>query len=150
MAVGCGLLFMLSIGFSALLELFPRLDFLKNHLVQGGGLIASFVLMFILFLAMYKVFPNTKTTWREAFPGALFAAVAFELARQLFFAFAGNSARLELIYGSLSTVFLFITWVYYASLVAIIGAIFTFEYNKLRREIREGTFHVVKPGDAAT
>lgn len=146
MAVGCGLLFLLSIGFSALLELFPRLDFLKNHLVQGGGFVASFMLMFILFLAMYKVFPNTKTTWREAFPGAVFAAVAFELARQLFFAFAGNTARLELIYGSLSTVFLFITWVYYASLVAIIGAIFTFEYNKLRREIRSGTFHVVKPG----
>jgi membrane protein len=150
MAVVCGLLFIASIGFSALLELFPRLEFLKNHLVQGGGYIASFALIFILFLAMYKVFPNTRTTWREAFPGAIFAAVAFEIARQLFFAFAGNTDRLQVIYGSLSTVFLFITWVYYASLVAIIGAIFTFEYNKLRREIHEGRFHIVRPGDTAT
>ncbi|PPD57471.1 YihY/virulence factor BrkB family protein [Dehalogenimonas etheniformans] len=148
MAIGCGLLFLVSIGFSTILEFFPNIALLKNHVVQGGGYVISFGLMFMLFSLMYKIFPNVKTTWREVFPGAIFAAVAFELARQLFFAFAGNSTRFEVIYGSLSTMVLFITWVYYASMVAIIGAIFTVEYNALRKERLEGNYHVIKPGES--
>lgn len=149
MAVACGSLLILSVGFSAVLEFFPNIALFRNHFIQGGGYVVSFAMMFVLFSLIYKIFPNTKTTWREVFPGALFAAIAFEIARQFFFAFAGNSARFQVIYGSLSTVILFITWIYYASLVAIIGAIFTVEYNGLRREIREDTYHVIKPGASA-
>ncbi|APV44859.1 membrane protein [Dehalogenimonas formicexedens] len=148
MLFSCGLLFFFSIGFSGALEFFPDIPLFKSALVQTADYIASFLLMFLLFSLVYKIFPNAKTTWREVFPGALFAAVAFELARRFFFAFAGNSARFEVIYGSLSTVILFITWVYYASMVTIIGAIFTVEYNALRQERREGTYHVVKPGES--
>ncbi|XUW99855.1 MAG: YihY/virulence factor BrkB family protein [Dehalogenimonas sp.] len=146
MAVGCGLLLLLSVGFSALLKFFPDTTLFSNNMVQISGYVISFSLMFLLFSFMYKIFPNVKTTWREVVPGAIFASIAFELARQYFLAFAGNSARFEIIYGSLSTVVLFVIWVYYASTVAIIGAIFTVEYNRLRRELRDGTFHVVKPG----
>jgi len=149
MAVGCGLLLILSIGFSSVLAFFPHLELLKNPLVEDGGYVASFGLMFVLFLVIYKVFPNTKTTWREAFPGAFLAAVAFEMARQFFFFFAGNVADLEIIYGSLTTVILFMTFIYYASTVAIFGAIFSVEYNKLRQEIADGRYHVIKPGVTA-
>jgi membrane protein len=148
MAVCCGLLAILSIGFSAVLEFFPNIALFKNHLILGGGYVISFLLMFMIFSLIYKIFPNTKTTWRQVFPGAIFGAIAFELARQFFFTFAENTARLQIIYGSLSAVILFITWVYYASMVTIIGAIFTVEYNVLHQERLEGTYHIVKPGES--
>ncbi len=151
MTVGGGLLLVLSMGFSAILTFFPLLHGpLANEFVEAAGYIASFILMFIIFLVMYKVMPNTKTTWREVFPGALLAAVAFEAARQLFFLFAGNIADLTIIYGSLATIVLFLIWIYYAAMVTLIGAIFTVELGKLRMEIREGSFRVVKPGATAT
>jgi membrane protein len=147
MAVGCCLLLLFSMGFSAILQFFPRLHpLLSNGLVQTGGYLASFILMFVLLLVTYKVFPNTKTTWREVVPGAILAAVVFEIARQLFYLFAGNIADLTVIYGSLTTVILFLMWVYYAAMVTLVGAIFTVELGKLRREIHEGKYQVIKPG----
>jgi membrane protein len=151
MIIGSGLLLILSMGFSAAVKFLPDVQGpLANDFVQFGAFVVAFMLMFIIFLVTYKVFPHTRTTWREVFPGALLAAVAFELGRQFFFLFAGNTSNLLIIYGSLATAILFLIWIYYAAMITLIGAIFTAELDRLRREIREGRFRVVKPGDPNT
>jgi len=106
-----------------------RFSFLENLAVAGF----SFLVIFASFYTMYFLVPQKKMSRREAFVSALSAAVLWEIARQLFGFYITNFVTLKRIYGAYVFMIIVAFWIYYTSIVFIIGA----EIGQLYRERAE-------------
>ena len=93
---------------------------------------------FLIFLMVYRFVPNTKTYWRYVWPGALVAAVLFEVAKSLFVWYLDNLAIYNQVYGSLTSVIVLLLWIYVSSLILILGAELSSEYGRLRMGAARG------------
>jgi membrane protein len=81
------------------------------------------VLIFLAFLGLYHLVPNTKVSWSEAFWGALVAAPAGEIATNAFSWYLSSGiVEYELVYGSLGTVVALMLWIYINALITLFGA----------------------------
>jgi membrane protein len=92
-----------------------------------------FFLTFCMFFLMYKVIPHTKVHFRSALQAALFAGLLWELAKHLFGWYVVHLAAYSIFYGSLSTVVIFVLWVYYSSMILFVGAEFAYFLEKDRQ-----------------
>jgi len=131
MTVATALLLTLSIGVTVLVEVIPamiagrfegagtRLDLL-NRL---PGWITSLLLVFVLFLLIYKVMPTASIRWRQALPGAALAAVLFELGKAGLVVYFESIADFS-IYGSLGSIIALLLWLYVSARILIFGAEF--------------------------
>lgn len=102
----------------------------------GAGVIGRFVPLAVSALAFaltYVLLPNTPVPWRQAFPGAVLAAILFEFLKIGFGWYATNLASFNVVYGSLGTVIAVMLWIYLSALVLLIGAEFTTELHRMRR-----------------
>ncbi len=142
MVFGTGILFLLSLGASTIITIMhgalnlPAADLI---IVYTSTKLVAFLLMFSIFLLLYKFVPNTKTYWRSVWPGALLAAVLFELARTLFIFYLDNFANYQLIYGSITSIIILLVWIYYSAFIMILGAEFTFQYSRMRYPVTTGS-----------
>ncbi len=82
------------------------------------------IMVMITVTAAYKFLPQRKVPLSTAFIGGLSFAVLWELAKKLFFIYAAKVHYLSLIYGSLTTLMLFLFFVYYSALLFIVIAEF--------------------------
>jgi membrane protein len=142
MAFGTGILFLLSLGASAIISILRGvfdLPVAKLMIVDVGGRLVAFLLILVVFLLLYKLIPNTRTLWRYVWPGALLAAVLFEIARTLFIFFLENFANYQLIYGSIASIIVLLVWIYYSAFIMILGAEFTFQYGRMRYSMTIGS-----------
>jgi membrane protein len=94
--------------------------------VMGGleyvlGRLLAFLFIVLAFYAAYKYLPNRKITWKQAFIGAATTGVLFELARNLYTYFTARFDPGSLYTGTLYAVISIVFWVYYASLIFILG-----------------------------
>jgi YihY family inner membrane protein len=92
------------------------------------GWIVSFVLIFLVFALVYKFAPYGHVRWRQVLPGALFAAVLFELGKTGFVLYLDRMTNFEAVYGSLSSIIVLLLWLYVSALILVYGA----EYNIVR------------------
>jgi membrane protein len=132
MAVSTGMMFLVSLGASAIAAILRGSRDLSPAIliiVDIGSRFIAFLLILLVFLLLYKIIPNTKTQWRYTWPGALLAAVLFELARALFIFYLENFANYQLIYGSVSSIIVLLVWIYYSAFIMILGAEFAFQYS---------------------
>ena len=135
MVFGIGLLFLLSLGISAIISIrnqvlgLPVVDLM---VVDVGGWLAAFLLILAVFLLLYKFIPNTRTYWSDIWPGALLAALLFEIARALFMFYINNYANYQIIYGSIASIIVLLVWIYYSAFIMILGAEFSFQYGRMR------------------
>jgi membrane protein len=132
MVFSTGILFLLSLGASTIVTLMRgifNVPATNLGTIYVSGRLIAFLLMFTVFLLLYKLVPNTKTNWRNIWPGALLAAALFELARTLFIFYLENFANYQLIYGSITSIIVLLVWIYYSSFIMILGAEFTFQYS---------------------
>ena len=154
MAAGVSLLFLLSLSIVAVVRATDQfiaadvqglaflLHWLTPVVLQGS----SFLLTAGMFLLVYKFMPNTKTYWRYIWPGALVAAVLFELAKNLFVLYLSRFASFEDVYGTLTPVIVLSLWTYVSGLILIFGAELSSEYGRLRRGLGRGVLlHPVDP-----
>lgn len=110
--------------------------YLKSHpLVIGkwnlagmlaGSILFKFIIPFILiviaYAVIYKMLPHARVSWRNAFIGAGITAILWEAAKHLFTWYAAESLTLGSIYGSLSTIILFLLWIFYSAAILLFGA----------------------------
>ena len=142
MAFGTGILFLLSLAASSIISILCRaLDLPAADLiiVNVGSRLVAFLLMLAVFLLLYKFIPNTKTYWRYVWPGALLAAILFEVARTVFIFYLENFAIYQLIYGSITSIIILLVWIYYSAFIMILGAEFTFQYSRMRCSVATGS-----------
>jgi len=91
--------------------------------------ITPFILVFMTFMTIYVIIPRVKVSWRNAFAGALFVTVMWELAKHFFTWYVKHAVYIGTIYGSLTTFILFLLWVYYSSCIFLLGAEFVNNLN---------------------
>ena len=87
------------------------------------GLGAGLLSLFLLFVAIYIIVPNMPVAWRHAWRGALVAALATWLVNTAFPFYAAHFIGTR-DYGAatIGTVIITITWVWFFSLVLLLGA----------------------------
>ena len=91
------------------------------------------VLTFAVFLMVYRYVPNAPVRFRDAWPGALLAAVLFELLKIGFTIYVANFNNYDLVYGSLGAVMLFLLWTYLSTNILLLGAELSCQYGRLVR-----------------
>jgi membrane protein len=140
MALGVGALFFASLAASALIQALGRIDIAipgRSFLLGESGFwqpvlrIFPLLIAFGIFALIYRFIPNCKTYWRYVWPGALVAALMFELSKGLFLWYLENVATYDQVYGNLASVVVFLFWAYLTSLILILGAEISSEYERL-------------------
>jgi membrane protein len=102
----------------------------------------SFALIFAAFFLMYWAIPHGKLPKKMLFLSALTAAVLWEIAKQLFGFYIAHAVTLQRIYGAYILGIAVVFWVYYSSIVFIVGA----EVGQLYRErLKKRSSPVVNP-----
>lgn len=129
MVLTAGTLFTVSVGGSLALQIATRHGFHALGLEYGFpagtqlvlGQVAAFAVLWTVFLLTYHFLPARRPQWRTSLIAATFAAVAFEVLRRAFGWYATNVANYGSTYGSVAFVFVLILWIYYSSVVFVLG-----------------------------
>ena len=97
------------------------------------------ILSLIVFMFLYRYLPNTRVTFREVWPGALMATIAFEAAKGVFFWYTRAFPVYNIVYGPIGALLALLTWAYVSSFILLFGALVTSRYSAfLSRSIEEG------------
>jgi membrane protein len=86
----------------------------------------AFFLTYCMFSLIYKIIPNKRVHIKSVLQAALFASLLWELAKHLFAWYVVHLGGYSLFYGSLSTLVIFVLWVYYSSTILIVGGEFAY------------------------
>ena len=78
----------------------------------------------LLFGIIYKVLPDAKIHYRDAFIGASFTGLLFILGKFLIGYYLGNS-EVGNTYGAAASIIIVLLWVYYSGIILYFGAEFT-------------------------
>jgi membrane protein len=91
------------------------------------------LVMLIVFNAVYKYTPSKKLTWKETFPGALFATGGWTLTSFGFSYYVNHFGNYSKIYGSIGAIIALMTWLFLSSVIILIGGEInaTISYRKL-------------------
>ena len=100
---------------------------LLGRIITGGvkpllGYLLPLLISSVLFAMIYRWFPNARMEWRPALIAGAVTGVLFETAKIGFAFYLGNFADFGAIYGPVGGVVALITWIYYSSFVALLGA----------------------------
>ncbi len=102
-----------------------------------GNAIVSWLLVTVLFALLFRVLPDVEIPWRDVWAGALLTALLLSVGKWAIGFYMGRSA-IALEYGTAGSMIVMLFWVYFASLLVLLGAVFTrvqarhFEENRLR------------------
>ncbi|MEX0604915.1 MAG: YihY/virulence factor BrkB family protein [Marinobacter sp.] len=111
----------LGAGLLALTLLFA----IVNTFYEEPGLILyllSFISVFLVFSAIYKVLPIVRISPRRAVVGGLVAAILWEATRLLMMYYFLNISFVNVIYGSLTTIVVLLISLEVASIILLLGA----------------------------
>lgn len=127
MTIVVSLLLLVAVGGSMAVDVLTQFDLTRFGLDAPtaawiGGHATSLVFIFMTVSLLYTLVPYKRTGWREIIPGALFAALLFEIGKGLFVLYLNNVSSLEAIYGSLSSVIVLLLWLYFSARVLLFGA----------------------------
>jgi membrane protein len=109
----------------------PTIQWLLKYLIP-------FLLTFCLFFLVFKIIPHKKIHFKAALQAALFTGLLWELAKHLFFWYVVHLARYSIFYGSLSTLVIFVLWVYYSSMILVVGGELTYFLEEEPKSLRPG------------
>ena len=108
-----------------------RLAFLEHNGINTLARPLPFVFSLVIFLLIYKFAPYARTYWHYVWTGALASAVLFDVGKSVFVWYLENYAAYERIYGALASVIVLLVWIYISSMIVIIGAEVSSEYQRM-------------------
>ncbi|MDQ2657793.1 MAG: YihY/virulence factor BrkB family protein [Bacteroidota bacterium] len=131
--IGFSFVLMVSLGVHALVDLlYDRLaSFFSEVTVivfQAVNYVILFVVIATLFAIIFKVLPDARIRWKDAFAGATFTSVLFMIGKSLIGLYLSNS-NVGVTYGAAASVVIILIWVYYTSIILYFGAEFTKVYT---------------------
>jgi membrane protein len=101
-----------------------RLPFGVALALQLLHFVMSFVLIAVLFAAIYKVLPDAELAWRDVLIGAVVTALLFNLGKFLIGLYLAHSAMASS-YGAAGALIVVLMWIYYSAQIFLLGAEFT-------------------------
>lgn len=143
---GVGLLFGLSVGITSLVAVIRTFDgwgwagqaeglrFVWDLL----GLVLPMFISILGFSLAYKFLPTTNVGIKGPLIGGLTAGLLFEIAKYVFRWYVTNIADFGRIYGSLASIVVLVVWIYYTSLITVVGAEVTSVYVRWHTRMETG------------
>lgn len=125
-------------GLLILGQLGLRKDVMGNLEYNIGQAIA-FSFIALMFYSLYKFLPNRHIRWQTAFIASLFTSFMFEIAKRAFGAYVQSFNPGSLYRGTVAAMVIVVVWVYYASMIFILGGEVAqvHELRRVRRRQRE-------------
>jgi membrane protein len=108
----------------AMLQAADQLLPVVGLLTTGVEFLVSLAVIAALFATIYKVLPDVVLRWNDVLVGALVTAVLFAVGRwgiAIYLAYTATAST----YGAAGSVVMILLWVYYSSLILLLGAAFT-------------------------
>jgi membrane protein len=102
--------------------------------------IAPIFLAIAVYAVVYKFLPYSKILWSDAFSGAFFAALSFELMKFGYAIFLSNTAFYKTVYGAFAIFPLGLLWIYMTWWITLAGAILVANLPN----IRSGVIRVIR------
>ena len=98
--------------------------FLGNMIgrILGAKTFLVFVMLFLVFLVLYRYLPNRRASLKSQVPGAFLTAVAWSVFSYLFSLYFTFFPDFSIMYGSLSTLILGMVWLYFCMNLLLYGA----------------------------
>jgi membrane protein len=131
LVLGLAFLLLVSLALSAFLgalgQVAPGWMSGSEFLLQLLNTLVSVMIATALFGMIYKFMTKVKLQWRDVVLGAFVTAVLFEIGKVLISLYVGKSASISSIAAAGSLV-VFLIWVYYAAMIFLLGAEFTWLY----------------------
>ncbi len=128
LVIGLGVLLLFSVVLATGIRVLGRLlDRYTNFSEVVIGLInfeISFIIVALLFAAIYKLLPNIKLMWRDVIVASCGTAILFEAGQTLIGYFLANFITAN-IYGAAGGIIVLLIWVYYSAQVFLLGAEFS-------------------------
>jgi membrane protein len=85
--------------------------------------VGSWLMIFLVFLTLYRWIPTLRVRWRSTFWGALLASLAWKAVIIGFGWYLGsNFGQYQLVYGSLGAIVAFLFLIYIISMITLFGA----------------------------
>lgn len=123
-----------------LMKLFSGLTFYVMEVINYS---ISFIVITCIFAMIFKFLPDAKIKWRDVRIGAIITTVLFVLGKFLIGFYIGNS-DFEDTYGAAGSLVALLMWVYYSSVILLLGAEFTQAFAKSRGRIIRPSKNAVK------
>jgi membrane protein len=123
MILTSGISFIQTYRLGPFLSLGPTFRFILKYIIP-------FFFTFWMCFLIYKIIPNRKIYFKAAFRAALFTSLLWEVAKQLFGWYVLHLGRFSMVYGSLSTLAIFFLWIYYSSVILLMGGEVAFLLEK--------------------
>ncbi|MBZ9747701.1 YihY/virulence factor BrkB family protein [Mesorhizobium sp. CO1-1-7] len=132
LVIALGFLLIVSLAVSAAItalgDTINRLLPFGSILIEGLNVLISYLLIAVLFAAIYKVLPDRHLEWRDVWFGAFVTAALFTAGKSLIGLYLGSSA-MGSSFGAASALIIVLLWIYYSSLIFLLGAEFTHAYS---------------------
>ena len=96
----------------------------------GAGYLLPLTLDLVVFAGIYRLVPAVPTRLRQVWPGALTAAVGFEVVKTGFAVYVAHFSHYNAVYGSLGAAVTFMLFVYLGALILLFGGEMAAEYPR--------------------
>ena len=104
--------------------------------------ILSPIISFMAFMSIYRYLPNTRVTFRDIWPCALMATIAFEGWKAVFLWYTRAFPVYDTVYGPVGALVALLTWIYISANILLVGALVTSRYSAhISRKIEGGLLH---------
>jgi membrane protein len=132
--LGTGFLLLVSLALNAWIEA------MRIAVPRTATFLISYLVITVLFAALYKIVPDVRLNWSDVVPGAIITALLFMLGKELmglYFAHTSFASAYSAA-GSPMVVFL---WIYYSAQLFFWGA----EFSKVYKKTVESPGHQHRP-----
>ncbi|QPC91591.1 YihY/virulence factor BrkB family protein [Mesorhizobium sp. INR15] len=146
--------FLLLVSLAASTAISALGDIINAHLPFGETIVSiintivSFVLIALLFAAIYKILPDRSLKWRDVAVGSVVTTLLFTIGKSLIGWYIGT-ASIATSYGAAGALMVVLLWVYYSAQIFLFGAEITRAYS-VRRGSRKDLARVVATADSGS
>ena len=95
--------------------------------------LAPYVMMWMMFMLLYIVMPNTKVKFSAALLAGIVAGTLYQFVQWGYVTFQVGVSRYNAIYGSFAALPLFMIWVHVSWLIVLFGAELSFAYQNVKQ-----------------
>jgi membrane protein len=110
----------ISLSINFLAEILPIL----NYMLPATEFLLSLAIMSFLFIIMFRYFPDVKLKWSHVWRGGLLTGILFFIGKVIL-AWYFTSGNILSSYGAAGSFIAILLWVYYSTLILLLGAEFT-------------------------
>lgn len=98
------------------------------YLMVVASSITNIAIVSLVFALVFKLLPDAKVRWKDVWVGSIVTTILFMIGKNLIGIYL-SSSNLSSTYGAAGSLVVLLLWVYYSSVIFLIGAEFTKAYS---------------------